>query len=86
MQKHLKFRPELSIVFRRMVPRNTLFATKYYAMRYFYSMVRMKKSFFSEPAKAVFTSGSGGCQTANGIKATRRGVVMPDCTLTGDGL
>jgi len=69
-----------------MVPRNTLFATKYYAMRYFYSMVRMKKSFFSEPAKAVFTSGSGGCQTANGIKATRRGVVMPDCTLTGDGL
>jgi len=68
-----------------MVPRNTLFATKYYAMRYFYSMVRMKKSFFSEPAKAVFTSGSGGCQTANGIKATRRGVVMPDCRLTDGG-
>jgi hypothetical protein len=69
-----------------MVPRNTLFATKYYAMRYFYSMVRMKKVIFpSEPAKAVFTSGSGGCQTANGIKATRRGVVMPDCRLTDDG-
>ncbi|MEI3003266.1 MAG: hypothetical protein V8T87_08200 [Victivallales bacterium] len=31
----------------------------------------MKKVIFpSEPAKAVFTSGSGGCQAANGIKAT----------------
>lgn len=35
MQKHLKFRPWLSVVFRRMVPRNTLFATKYYTMRFF---------------------------------------------------
>jgi len=31
----------------------------------------MKKNIFSsKQAKAVFTSGSGGCQTANGIKAT----------------
>jgi hypothetical protein len=27
--------------------------------------------FLSESAIAVFTSGSGGCQTANGIKATK---------------
>ena len=49
MQKHLKFSPWLSIVFRRMVPRNTLFATKYYTMRFFYSMVRIGKSHFSLP-------------------------------------
>jgi hypothetical protein len=29
-----------------------------------------KNIFSSKPAKAVFTSGSGGCQVANGIKAT----------------
>jgi len=54
-----------------MVPRNTLFHTKYYAMRFLFpKWFGRKIPFFPKPTTAVFTSGSGGCQAANGIKGS----------------
>ena len=55
-----------------MVPRNTLFGDKILRHALFSFKGSDEKTFFlSEPAKAVSSSGPGGCQTANGIKATK---------------
>ncbi len=48
-------------------------------------IIEPKKSFFPEPAKAVFPSGSGGCQTANGIKATPWGCGYAGLPIETDG-
>ena len=46
MQKHLKFSPWLSIVFRRMVPRNTLFATNITPCAFFIQWFGLGKVIF----------------------------------------